>query len=87
MKNYYAYILVFFLITGCATISTKYADEKFAIDVTESKEISHTFYLIGDAGLSPLGGMNPALKIFKVYQTPKILPWPTLKPKTIWMPN
>ena len=65
MKNYYAYILVFFLITGCATISTKYADEKFAIDVTESKEISHTFYLIGDAGLSPLGGMNPALKIFK----------------------
>lgn len=65
MKNYYVYILVFFLITGCATMSTKYADEKFAIDVTESKEISHTFYLIGDAGLSPIGGMNPALKIFK----------------------
>lgn len=64
MKNYYAYVLVFFLITGCATISTKYVDEKFAIDVTESKEISHTFYLIGDAGLSPMGGMNPALKIF-----------------------
>ncbi|WP_273568205.1 metallophosphoesterase [Maribacter halichondriae] len=29
------------------------------------KKISHTFYLIGDAGLSPMGGMNPALKIFK----------------------
>ncbi len=65
MKNYHAYLLVLFLITGCATISTKYADDKFAVDVAESKEISHTFYLIGDAGLSPLGGMNPALRIFK----------------------
>ncbi len=65
MKNYHAYLLVLFLITGCATISTKYVDDKFAVDVTESKEISHTFYLIGDAGLSPIGGMNPALRIFK----------------------
>ena len=65
MKKYYAYLLLLFFITGCATFSTKYVDEKYAIDVNDTKEVSHTFYLIGDAGLSPMGGMNPALKIFK----------------------
>ena len=65
MKKYYVYLLILLFITGCATYNTKYADEKYALDVEEIKEISHTFYLIGDAGLSPMGGMNPALKIFK----------------------
>jgi len=65
MKKYYAYLLVFLFITGCATHKTKYVDEKYAVDVNAAKEVSHTFYLIGDAGLSPMGGMNPALKIFK----------------------
>ncbi|MEP2240052.1 MAG: metallophosphoesterase, partial [Maribacter sp.] len=65
MKKLYAYLSVFMFITSCATYNTKYIDEKYAIDVNDGKEISHTFYLIGDAGLSPMGGMNPALKIFK----------------------
>lgn len=65
MKKYYAPILVLLLITGCATYKTKYSDDADARDITETKEVSHTFYLIGDAGLSPIGGMNPALKIFK----------------------
>ena len=65
MKKIYAYLSVFIFITSCATYNTKYVDEKYAVDITDSKEVSHTFYLIGDAGLSPMGGMNPALKIFK----------------------
>ena len=65
MKKIYAYLSVFIFITSCATYSTKYVDEKYAVDVDDTKEVSHTFYLIGDAGLSPIGGMNPALKIFK----------------------
>ena len=65
MKKYYSYLLILLFITSCATYSTKYVDEKYAADVKELKEISHTFYLIGDAGLSPMGSMNPALKIFK----------------------
>jgi len=65
MKKIYAYLSVFIFMTCCATYSTKYVDEKFAVDVNTAKEVSHTFYLIGDAGLSPMGGMNPALKIFK----------------------
>ena len=65
MKKYYSYLLILLFITGCATYSTKYVDEKYVVDIEELKEVSHTFYLIGDAGLSPMGGMNPALKIFK----------------------
>lgn len=65
MKEYYAFLLLFFIVTGCATYNSKYIDDRNAVDVTQSKEVSHTFYLIGDAGLSPMGGLNPALKIFK----------------------
>ncbi|WP_396633189.1 metallophosphoesterase [Maribacter sp. R86514] len=65
MKKLYAYLSVFMFITGCATYKVKYVDEKYAKDVNDKKEIVHTLYLIGDAGLSPIGGMNPALKIFK----------------------
>lgn len=65
MKKYYAVIILLVFITSCATYKTKYLDTKPATDVRTDKEIAHTFYLIGDAGLSPIGGMNPALKIFK----------------------
>ena len=65
MKKYYSYLLLLIFITGCATYKSKYIDEKDLQDIRVEKEVSHTFYLIGDAGLSPIGGMNPALKIFK----------------------
>lgn len=65
MKKYGTTLLLLFLITGCATYRTKYADIRDAEDIQIDKEVEHTFYLIGDAGLSPIGGMNPALKIFK----------------------
>ncbi|TVZ15699.1 metallophosphoesterase [Maribacter sp. MAR_2009_72] len=65
MRKYYAYLLIVSVIVSCATIDTKYVDEKYALDVQENKEVVHTFYLIGDAGLSPMGDMNAALKIFK----------------------
>lgn len=65
MKKYYLLVAGLLLITGCATYKTKYADENEAKEVSVDKEVVHTFYLIGDAGLSPIGEMNPALKIFK----------------------
>ncbi|WP_228027856.1 metallophosphoesterase [Costertonia aggregata] len=64
MKKYISIVLILSLF-GCATYKDKYQDVSHATDVPTSKKISHTFYLIGDAGLSPIGGMNPALKIFK----------------------
>jgi hypothetical protein len=65
MKIYYTSILLILLITGCATYKTKYANKKDATDISLENKVSHTFYLIGDAGLSPIGGMNPALIAFK----------------------
>lgn len=65
MKKYCAWILLLLFLAGCASYKTKYADESDAKDIEIKKEVIHTFYLIGDAGLSPIGGMNPALKIFK----------------------
>ena len=65
MGKFYFSILLVFLISGCATQKPKYADLENANDVPTTKTISHTFYLIGDAGLSPMGGMNPALKLLK----------------------
>ncbi|MDX1362741.1 MAG: metallophosphoesterase, partial [Arenibacter latericius] len=57
-------LLLFF--SSCATYESKYSlDNKDVRDVPTNKEIAHTFYLIGDAGLSPMEGMNPALKMFK----------------------
>ena len=50
---------------GCATYKTKYQQEFDGESVMPKKEVAHTFYLIGDAGLSPMGGMNKALKSFK----------------------
>lgn len=65
MSKYYTFFLLVFLISGCATYKVKYADMDNAHDIHTSKEVAHTFYLIGDAGKSPKGEMNPALKLFK----------------------
>lgn len=65
IKDYCIPLLSFLLVTGCATYEAKYADESRPKDVLATKEISHTFYLIGDAGKSPMGDLNPALKLFK----------------------
>ncbi len=53
------------LISACATQRTKYAESFAGQEVIPEKGVSHTFYLIGDAGLSPMGDMNPTLKSFK----------------------
>ena len=64
IKRFYLYISVL-LVASCATYKTKYAQEFSGQAIENNKEIDHTFYLIGDAGLSPIGAMNPVLKSFK----------------------
>jgi len=65
IPKHFVLIAVFLFLTGCATYSPKYSNQSEAQDIPTSKEVSHTFYLIGDAGLSPQGEMNKTLKIFK----------------------
>ncbi|MEM9142805.1 MAG: metallophosphoesterase [Bacteroidota bacterium] len=65
MKKYYVILIALFLGNGCATYKTKYAEGKGMEADAKGRVLSHTFYLIGDAGLSPMGDMNPVLHIFK----------------------
>ncbi|WP_430968476.1 metallophosphoesterase [Spongiimicrobium sp. 2-473A-2-J] len=65
MRKYYSLFLSLFLLTGCATYTAKYSDPATSNDRPTGKEVVHTFYFIGDAGLSPSGQLNPALRIFK----------------------
>ena len=60
----YCLLLSILVMVGCATQKAKYANEVKNIESKSDKPI-HSFYLIGDAGLSPMGGMNKALTIFK----------------------
>ncbi|MFC4221001.1 metallophosphoesterase [Flagellimonas marina] len=65
MKKHYMFILLLAMVYGCATYEAKYADSPSTPNTFDTKEVEHTFYLIGDAGLSPAGELNPALKKFK----------------------
>lgn len=65
MKKYYLAILSIALFANCATHKTKYAKGLSNEDMSTTKTISHTVYLIGDAGLSPENDLNTVLKGFK----------------------
>ncbi|MEP3209123.1 MAG: metallophosphoesterase [Maribacter sp.] len=65
MKKYSLVVLCFLLLTNCATQKTKYAQGFSKEEINTTKKVSHTVYLIGDAGLSKEGKPNKALKLFK----------------------
>ncbi|NNC45179.1 MAG: phosphoesterase, partial [Winogradskyella sp.] len=64
-------LLITFVFTACATYAPQYSDDNHkAVDFPD-KEIDKTFYLVGDAGKSPIGGMSGALKAFNNYVATK----------------
>jgi len=52
------------IFNACATYKAQYKNEESAFAKRPDKEIDKTFYLIGDAGKSPDGGMSKALTAF-----------------------
>jgi len=62
-------LLVFtvIIITSCATYSPQFKENFDIPDYPSHKEIEKTFFLVGDAGLSPMGGMSRSLTSFKKY--------------------
>lgn len=65
MKKHYIIVLLLVMVYSCATYEAKYETPFNNSQIFKDKEVEHTFYLIGDAGKSPMGDLNPALKIFK----------------------
>lgn len=65
MKKYYLTALSILLLFGCATQKTKYLDISTKEDEHTTKEVAHTVYLIGDAGLSKEKTANETLISFK----------------------
>ncbi|MCF6347302.1 MAG: metallophosphoesterase [Flavobacteriaceae bacterium] len=67
MRNYYTLILgilFIFLLNACATYNTQINNANINTQFP-TKEIAHSFYLIGDAGNSELGTSSVALQYFK----------------------
>ena len=58
-------IVLLLSFSACATFKAQYADKMSMNSFPEDKEIEHTFYLIGDAGNSPLGGKAIALQMME----------------------
>ncbi|GGZ80048.1 metallophosphoesterase [Algibacter mikhailovii] len=56
-------VLIFFL-NACATYKAQYAEDIEIADEIADKELLKTFYLLGDVGKSPMGGMSTGLIIF-----------------------
>ncbi len=57
-------IIALAILNACATYKAQYRNEEDKIIELPDKEIEKTFYLVGDAGTSPQGGMSTALTIF-----------------------
>ena len=61
LKSFF-YFIVIVLLASCATHKAQFSNENTAKSTeNSSKEIAHTFYLIGDAGNSTLEKNSPAL--------------------------
>jgi len=65
-SSQFAGILVLLLgFSACATFKAQYADNLESYSFPTNKEIKHSFYLIGDAGNSPIGETSSvALEMF-----------------------
>jgi len=61
------YFLILALFFSCATYSPQYRTTETSYTYPTTKTIEKTFYLVGDAGKSPIGGMSDALITFKNY--------------------
>jgi predicted MPP superfamily phosphohydrolase len=67
----YLTVLCFLILSSCATYKAQYLNEKDKVAQLPNKEIDKTFYLVGDAGKSPKGGMSKALMAFNSHISDK----------------
>ncbi|GAA3773983.1 metallophosphoesterase [Corallibacter vietnamensis] len=60
-------LLIILILNACATYKTQYkqGEDQWRNELHGGKEIEHSFYLIGDAGNSPIGTKTKALQVFE----------------------
>ncbi len=66
-RKFYPLFLILFLVSSCATFAPQFKENWENPTFPKQKEIEKTFYLVGDAGLSPMGGMSKSLATFQNY--------------------
>lgn len=64
-KKIYALLIAIAFVSSCATFKPQFKDKWENPNYPLHKEVEKTFYLVGDAGLSPMGGMSKALMTFQ----------------------
>ncbi len=65
LKLFPFYFLTLALFFSCATYNPQYRNTETSFTYPTTKKIEKTFYLVGDAGKSPLGGMSDGLTVYK----------------------
>lgn len=65
IKKHWASLTAGLLLFSCATYKPQYKTSPRTVNTPPAEEISHTFYLIGDAGNSPMGERSKALEAFE----------------------
>jgi len=59
--KYFSLIIFFLLLSNCATYQPQYKNAKENSTSFSTKDVAHSFYLLGDGGNSPLGSETPTL--------------------------
>jgi len=67
IKNLSIFLFVALLLNACASYQAQYLDRADQQNVFPDKEVDKVFYLVGDAGLSPMNGLSQGLTAFKKY--------------------
>ncbi|MFC7357421.1 metallophosphoesterase [Jejudonia soesokkakensis] len=64
LKKIISLLLLSILVFSCASYEAQYREPRTTSLYPSEKEIEKTFYLVGDAGKSKMGGMSDGLKVF-----------------------
>lgn len=64
LKKYSLFILIAFVFNACATLKLQFNEEAL-MPFPEQKTIAHSFYLLGDGGLSQVDSVASAINKFK----------------------
>jgi len=64
-------LLIILLVNSCATYKPQYLDKEDQQNIFPNKEVDKVFYLVGDAGKSPMNGMSQGLIAFQEYISDK----------------